>query len=94
MFHNICTEVLEKGFHESFTELFFLVEKQRSDHAKAGQASILLEPLIEHNITKLEYLKVQVCMKSSTNSISRTRSIFRIISLFKYTCIIGLGVGQ
>ena len=60
MFHNICTEMLEKGFHESFTELFCLVEKQRADHARAGQASILLEPLIEHNISKLEYLKVQV----------------------------------
>ena len=92
MFHNICTEVLEKGFHESFTELFFLVEKQRSDHAKAGQASILLEPLIEHNITKLEYLKVQVCMKIIDQFHFTDQVNFS--HYFKYTCIIGLGVGQ
>lgn len=52
--------MLEKGFHESFTELFELVQQQRRDHEKAGPASILLEPLIEHNHTKLEYLRVQV----------------------------------
>lgn len=58
--HNICTEVLEKGFHKSFSELFQLVEQQRLEHARAGPAAILLEPLIENDHTKLEQLKVQV----------------------------------
>lgn len=52
--------MLEKGFHQSFTELFEMIQRQRSDHEKSGPASILLEPLIEHNHTKLEYLRVQV----------------------------------
>jgi hypothetical protein len=52
--------MLEKGFHQSFTDLFELIQRQRRDHEKAGPASILLEPLIEHNLAKLEYLRVQV----------------------------------
>lgn len=60
IFHNICTEMLEKGFHQSFTQLFELIRRQRCDHEKAGPASILLEPLIEHNHAKLEYLRVQL----------------------------------
>lgn len=60
MFHNICIEMLESGFHETFTELFTLVERQRKEHAKAGPACILLEPLIEHSVTKMKYLKAQV----------------------------------
>ena len=36
------------------------MEQQRSDHDKAGPAAILLEPLIENSISKLEYLKLQL----------------------------------
>ena len=53
-------ELLEKGFHKSFSELFQLVEQQRLDHIRAGPAAILLEPLIENDLPKLEQLKVQV----------------------------------
>ena len=60
MLHNICTEMLEQGFHESFAELFSLVERQRLDHQRAGAAAVLLEPLIEFNHTKLEQLRVKV----------------------------------
>ncbi len=52
--------MLEEGFHESFSELFQLVERQRQDHIRAGPAAILLEPLIEGDSTKLEQLKAQV----------------------------------
>lgn len=58
--HNICTEMLEKGFHQSFAELFSLVERQRLDHQRAGPAAVLLEPLVEFNHTKLEQLRIQV----------------------------------
>ena len=61
MLHNICNDMLEKGFHQSFSELFKLVERQRADHQRAGPAAILLEPLIENDLTKLEHLRVQVC---------------------------------
>ena len=60
MLHNICTEMLERGFHQSFAELFSLVERQRLDHQRAGAAAMLLEPLIEFNHTKLEQLRVKV----------------------------------
>lgn len=60
MLHNICNDMLEKGFHQSFSELFNLVERQRADHQRAGPAAILLEPLIENDLTKLEHLRVQV----------------------------------
>ena len=60
MLHNICTEMLEQGFHQSFAELFSLVERQRLDHQRAGAAAVLLEPLVEFNHTKLEQLRVQV----------------------------------
>ena len=52
--------MLEKGFHQSFAELFKLVEQQRLEHERAGPAAILLEPLIDSDHTKLERLRVQV----------------------------------
>ena len=58
--HNICTEMLEKGFHKSFSELFNLVQQQKAEHEQAGPAAVLLEPLIYNNHAKLEYLRVQL----------------------------------
>jgi tetratricopeptide (TPR) repeat protein len=58
--HNICSEMLEKGFHKSFSELFNLVQQQRREHERAGPAAILLEPLIHSDHAKLEYLRVQL----------------------------------
>ena len=48
--------MLTEGFHEAFTELFTLVEKQREEHREAGPAAILLSPLIDDNEDKLRYL--------------------------------------
>ena len=48
--------MLTDGYHEAFTELFTLVEKQRKDHQRAGPAAILLSPLIDDNEDKLKYL--------------------------------------
>ncbi len=52
--------MLEDGFHQSFAELFTLVEQQRLQHERAGPAAILLEPLIEGDATKLDQLKAQL----------------------------------
>ena len=60
VFHNICTEMLEKGFHKSFSELFDLVQCQKAEHERAGPAAVLLEPLIHCDHPKLEYLRVQL----------------------------------
>ena len=52
--------MLELGFHKSFSEIFNLVQQQRLEHEKAGPAAVLLEPLIENDHAKLEYLRVQL----------------------------------
>ena len=52
--------MLEKGFHKSFSEVFNLVQQQKLEHQQAGPAAVLLEPLIENDHTKLEYLRVQL----------------------------------
>eukprot|EP00731_Ephydatia_muelleri_P031357 Em0022g871a len=58
--HNLCTDLLEKGFHLSFVEIFTLVEKQRLQHEQAGPAAILLGPLIEYESSTLDELKSQL----------------------------------
>ena len=60
VFHNVCSEMLEKGFHKSFSELFNLVQQQKLEHQLAGPAAVLLEPLIHCEHSKLEYLRVQL----------------------------------
>lgn len=55
--HNLCTDLLEKGFHLSFIEIFNLVEKQRLQHKLAGPAAILLGPLIEYDSPTLDELE-------------------------------------
>ena len=57
-----CTAMLEQGFHKSFEELFSLVEGQRREHERAGPAAVLLEPLVEHDLAKLELLSSQVLL--------------------------------
>jgi tetratricopeptide (TPR) repeat protein len=52
--------MLEQGFHKSFSELFNLIQQQKSEHERAGPAAVLLEPLINTDHTKLEYLRVQL----------------------------------
>ena len=52
----MCTAVLAEGYHEAFTELFTLVQKQREEHKLAGPAAILLSPLIDDDNDKLMYL--------------------------------------
>ena len=52
--------MLERGFHLSYVELFNLVQHQRDMHRRAGPTAVLLEPLVEHDLTKLEQLRVQL----------------------------------
>uniref|UniRef100_A0A1X7TNC5 Tetratricopeptide repeat protein 29 n=1 Tax=Amphimedon queenslandica TaxID=400682 RepID=A0A1X7TNC5_AMPQE len=69
LFHNTCTSILAKGYHQSFTELFELVQKQREDHRIAGPGAILLSPLIDDKPDKLDYL--QVCLMSAEDASRR-----------------------
>ncbi len=48
--------MLTEGYHEAFTEIFTLVQRQRQEHKLAGPAAILLSPLIDDDQEKLTYL--------------------------------------
>ena len=87
MLHNICTEMLEQGFHQSFAELFSLVERQRLDHQRAGAAAVLLEPLIEFNHTKLEQLRVQVYSYGCTEYTRLVHSVWVALLVLTFICM-------
>lgn len=56
--HNLCLDMLKEGFHQSFRELFNLMEKQKADIANLGPDSGLSDqPLLEHEPAKLDQLK-------------------------------------
>ena len=56
--HNLCVEMLENGFHQSFAELFNLLEQQQLEReaAPVGTGPHLL-PVIEEDGTKLDQMK-------------------------------------
>ncbi|XP_074651285.1 uncharacterized protein LOC141906035 [Tubulanus polymorphus] len=56
--HNLCLDMLEKGFHRSFSELFALVNQQRADRERAGPDSITWnQVLLEDEHDKLNVLQ-------------------------------------
>ena len=52
--------MLEKGSHKAFSEFFNLIQQQKLQHQRAGAAAVLLEPLIDNDHAKLEYLSVHL----------------------------------
>ena len=83
--HNICTEMLEKGFHKSFSELFNLVQKQKREHEQAGPAAVLLEPLINSDHAKLEYLRVQLTVAEDAERMGNLEGVYLALrSLAQY----------
>lgn len=56
--HNLCLDMLKEGFHQSFRELFNLMEKQKADIGRLGTDSVLSDqPLLENEPAKLDQLK-------------------------------------
>lgn len=56
--HNLCLDMLKEGFHQSFQELFNLMEKQKQDIKSLGADSGLSDqPLLEDQPEKLDQLK-------------------------------------
>lgn len=56
--HNLCLDMLKEGFHQSFQELFNLMEKQKQDIQSLGEDSGLSDqPLLEDEPEKLDQLK-------------------------------------
>ena len=56
--HNLCLDMLKEGFHQSFRELFNLMEKQKADIASLGPDSGLSDQaLLEDEPEKLDQLK-------------------------------------
>ena len=82
--------MLEQGFHQSFAELFSLVERQRLDHQRAGPAAVLLEPLIEFNHTKLEQLRVKVYNYGPTKYTHVLYNVWVIILVLRFAKILDL----
>lgn len=56
--HNLCLDMLKEGFHQSFQELFNLMEKQKHDIESLGADSDLSDqPLLQDQPEKLDQLK-------------------------------------
>ena len=68
--------MLEKGFHKSFSELFNLVQRQKLEHERAGPAAVLLEPLINNDHAKLEYLRVQLTAAEDAERMENLEGVY------------------
>ena len=70
--HNLCIEMLENGFHQSFAELFNLLEQQRRDREAApiGTGPHLL-PVIEEDGTKLDLMKHHLTAAESSRRLGQ-----------------------
>ena len=56
--HNMCVQLLEDGYHESFVELFQLFQMQRRRREEAEPGSVMAsEPLVEEDSLKLDQLR-------------------------------------
>ncbi|XP_013400140.1 tetratricopeptide repeat protein 29 [Lingula anatina] len=57
--HNLCLDMLQEGFHRSFSELFALVKRQYSEREAAGPESMMwTQMMLDEEHEKLEMLKV------------------------------------
>ena len=64
--HNVCVDMLKDGFHESFRELWSLIERQKAEREAAGKESgFYYDPYIEDEEEKLDRFKV---MKINTSN--------------------------
>jgi len=56
--HNLCLDMLQQGYHKSFSELFALVKQQNAEREAAGPESAMWNKvLLENEHEKLEELK-------------------------------------
>lgn len=56
--HNLCLDMLQDGFHKSYTELFALIKRQNEEREMAGPESVLWNQLLlENEPEKLDTLK-------------------------------------
>lgn len=56
--HNLCLDMMQDGFHKSFSELFALIKRQNEERENAGPESVLWnQSLLEQEPEKLDTLK-------------------------------------
>lgn len=56
--HNLCLDMLQDGFHQSFAELFALIKQQNDEREAAGpESAIWNQTLLENEPEKLDMLK-------------------------------------
>ena len=59
--HNLCVQLIEEGYHESFVELFQLFKRQQRRRSEAEPGSKeATEPLIENDSLKLDQMRTNL----------------------------------
>ena len=68
--HNLCVQLLEDGYHESFGELFqlFQLQRGRREGAEPGSA-MATEPLVEEDSLKLDQLRTYLTSAEASRRI-------------------------
>ena len=70
--HNLCVQLLEDGYHESFVELFELFQLQRGRREGAEPGSAMAsEPLVEEDSLKLDQLRTYLTSAEASQRIGQ-----------------------
>lgn len=75
--HNLCVQLLEDGYHESFVELFQLFQYQRKRRDEAEPGSLLsMEPLVENDSLKLDHLRTYLTASEYSKRIGDLDAVY------------------
>ncbi|KAL5011539.1 hypothetical protein ScPMuIL_010090 [Solemya velum] len=59
--HNLCLDMLQQGYHKSFSELFALIKQQEEDRQRAGPESLMWSmTMLKEEYEKLDMLKIHL----------------------------------
>ncbi|XP_015199990.2 tetratricopeptide repeat protein 29 isoform X5 [Lepisosteus oculatus] len=84
--HNICVDMLRKGYHKSFSELFALIQKWNASREAAGPGSAIWqqEPL-EEQLDKLDQLQHFLTRAEAAQRAGRYEEVYtNQVSLARY----------
>ncbi|XP_031553571.1 tetratricopeptide repeat protein 29-like [Actinia tenebrosa] len=84
--HNLCLDMLKDGYHQSFSELFNLMEQQKQEREKLGPDSGLSDlPLLEDEPDKLDQLKLHLTTAEASKRRGKMDIVYHsLLSLAKY----------
>lgn len=79
--HNLCLDMLEAGYHKSFTELFALIRQQEDERIQAGPESVLWgQTQLDDQHEKLDVLKMQLTKAEE----AERHAIFQDVYMARY----------